>query len=123
MRHTLQYTGRFLQVNGYYPRLKELVRYMRAPKYAVHWFVDEDICAGVLEWYGKHPHREVRVTARGWSALAREPMMPWRKRPTNSLRDKITAKVAAEMMAMLEKQKIENQERKALNAWTTQAST
>jgi hypothetical protein len=108
MRATLGYTGRFLQTKGWWPLLAELVRYMRAPKYAVHWFVDENLQAGVLEWHGKHPKREVRVTPRGWSALARQPMQPWRKRPSDDVRARITQKVLDEVMAEMEKQKAAN---------------
>lgn len=108
MKMTLNYTARFLQTRGWWPMLKELARYMRAPLFAVHWFVDENIAAGTLEWHGKHPFREVWMTSRGWEAMARQPMQPWRRRP-RSLRARITQKVVDEMIA-------EEQARKGLPA-------
>lgn len=111
MRATLNYTARFLQTRGWWPLLAELVRYMRAPKYAVQWFVDEDLQAGVLEWHGKHPKRTVRVTPRGWGALARQPMQPWRKRPSDDLRAKIAQKVLDEMLVALKNEQAENRMR------------
>ena len=68
---------------------------------------------GVLEWHGKHPKLRtcVRVTPRGWGALARQPMQPWRKRPSDDLRAKIAQKVLDEMLVALKNEQAENRMR------------
>lgn len=94
MREVLRGAARFLQAHGFWPQNDELARYLRAPKHAVVWYVDELVSFGVLERHKpKASYSQIRVTARGWQALGVKPLAPYAPRPGRARRATIAQQV------------------------------